>query len=220
MRRGSVGAGLLLAACLALSVALVRRTDEQRAATARDEVLYLHSPALLRRLSLGHEGLVADLYWTRAVQYFGMRRHAREGTFPLLDPLLEIATALDPKLTVAYQFGASFLSPPPPDGAGQPEKAIELLEFGIRHNPEEWRLFYNLGFIYYLEMKDYARASEAFGRGAKVPGAHPFLRVLAAQTAEHAGEVETARLLWETTLESSTDPLVRENARTHLRGLQ
>ena len=54
-----------------------------------------------------------------------------------------------------------------------PERAIALEEFGIRNNPDEWRLYYNEGFIRYMELKDYAGAAEAFARGAEVPNAHP-----------------------------------------------
>ena len=79
-----------------------------------------------------------------------------------------------------------------------PERAIELEEFGIRNNPDEWRLYYNAGFIRYMELKDYAGAAEAFARGARVPNAHPFLAVLAGRMAEHAGDRQMARMMWST----------------------
>ena len=41
------------------------------------------------------------------------------------------------------------------------------MEFGIRNNPDDWNLYYQLGFIYYTEMKDYANAPKAFARGAR-----------------------------------------------------
>src|SRR5262249_54766906 len=152
-----------------------------------DEVLFLSSPKWIKRLSLGYEGLLADVYWTRAVQYFGIKHVVAARDYSLLYPLLEITTTLDPKLVVAYEFGANFLAPTPPEGAGQPDQGIALLEYGIRNNPDNWKLYYNLGFIYYMELKDYQKAAEAFDRGTKIPKAHPFLRLLAAQMAGHAG---------------------------------
>jgi tetratricopeptide (TPR) repeat protein len=101
-----------------------------------------------------------------------------------------------------------------------PERAIQLEEFGIRNNPNEWRLYYNDGFIHYMELKDYAGAAEAFARGAKVPNAHPFLAIMAAKMAEHAGDLQMARLMWSTTYEGSKDSSVRANAAAHLRALQ
>jgi tetratricopeptide (TPR) repeat protein len=140
--------------------------------------------------------------------------------YPLLAPLLEITTYLDPHLLVAYDFGSNFLAPAPPHGAGEPDRAIQLVENGIRANPNAWRLYYNLGFIYYFEKKDYAQAAHAFQRGSEVPDAHPFLKILAANMAQHAGDTAMARMLWTTTLQTTQDKQIQENARKHLRALK
>ena len=29
------------------------------------------------------------------------------------------------------------------------------MEYGIQHNPDNWHLYYDLGFVYYTELKDY-----------------------------------------------------------------
>ena len=219
-RKVTVTASVLLLFSLASSVLLLWRLDQIRAHATLEDVLYFNSPKLVQRLSLGYDGLLADIYWTRAVQYFGGRHVTRAADYNLLAPLLEITTTLDPKLVVAYEFGANFLGPKPPEGAGQPDKAIALLEGGIRSNPDNWKLYYDLGFFYYMDLKDYARAAEAFDRGTQVPNAHPFLRVLAAQMAQHAGEIQTARMLWQATYATTQDDMIRQNAIEHLRALQ
>ncbi len=219
-RTVTITASLLLIACLAGSVFLLSRIDRMRTGATLEGILFVSSPKMVKRLSLGYDGLLADIYWTRAVQYFGERHVARASHYHLLAPLLAITTTLDPHLVVAYQFGANFLSPKPPYGAGMPDKAIELVEYGIRNNPDDWKLYYELGFIYYMDMKDYGRAAEAFGRGSKVPHAHPFLKVLAAEMAQHAGDTQMARALWTTTYESSQDKQIRGNAVAHLRAIQ
>ena len=144
---------------------------------------------------------------------------ARE-QYQLLAPLLEITTALDPQLIVAYQYGGNFLSPKPPNGAGMPQAAIELVKYGIRNNPGDWHLYYQLGFIYYMELKDYEHAADAFAQGATIPGAHPWLKLLAAQMAEHSGDLRTARMMWTTTFENTSDKAIKANAAAHLRALQ
>ena len=220
-RKVTVTANVVLLFSLASSIFLLRRLDQVRTTATLEEVLYLNSPKWVKRLSLGYTGLLADIYWTRAVQYFGSHHVVAAKDYNLLSPLLEITTALDPKLIVAYQFGANFLEPKPPAGAGQPDKAVALVEYGIRNNPDNWKLYYELGFIYfYMEPKDYAKAAEAFERGAKVPHAHPFLPVLAARMAQHAGEFDTARMLWRTTYESTKDPQIQRNAVEHLQALR
>jgi tetratricopeptide (TPR) repeat protein len=215
---------MVASACLILSLAgsvfVLHRTDQLRPQATLDEVLFLSSPKVIKRASLGYDGLVACIYWTRAVQYFGYRHHSFAASYDLLAPLLEITTHLDPHLLVAYEFGTSFLAPQPPHGAGQPERAIELVEYGIQNNPDNWRLYYDLGFVYYMELRDYKKAAETFERGSHVPNAHPFLKVMAAQMAEHAGEYETARMLWSATYQTAQDAQIKENAVEHLRALR
>ncbi len=219
-RKVSIVAGLCVAVSLAASAVMLHRVDQLRPRATLEDVLYLNSPKVLKRVSLGYDGLLADIYWTRAVQYFGGRHHDSAQSYNLLYPLLNLTTHLDPQLVVAYQFGASFLAPPPPNGAGQPERAIQLMEYGIQNNPNDWKLYYDLGFVYYMNLKDYGNASEAFERGSKVPNAHPFMRLLAAQMADHAGDFDTARMLWSATYQNSQDKQIRANAVEHLRGLR
>jgi len=220
-RKVTAAASVLLLLSLAGSILLLRRLDQVRTHATLEEVLYFNSPKLVKRLSLGYDGLLADIYWTRAVQYFGNRYGTQGADYKLLAPLLEITTALDPKLIVAYQFAANFLGPKPPNGAGDPDKAIALVEYGIRNNPDNWKLYYELGFIYYyMQPKDYAHAAEAFERGTKVPNTNIFLRVLAAQMAQHAGEIQTSRMLWQAAYETTQDDQIRKNAVAHLRALK
>jgi tetratricopeptide (TPR) repeat protein len=199
---------------------LLREVDHVRSGATLNEFLYISSPKLVKRLSLGYEGLLADIYWTRAVQYYGGIHHVGGGRYELLWPLLNITTQLDPHIIPAYLYGATFLTDKPPNGAGVPEKAIQLMNYGIRQNPNDWHLYYDLGFIYYMDLKDYPKAADAFERGSQVPNAHPFLKVLAAQSAEHGGETRTAQMLWSSVYETSHQKDLRNTALWHLRALK
>jgi len=201
-------------------VFLLRQVDAVRGPATLQEFLYISSPKAVKQLSLGYEGLLADIYWTRAVQYYGGMHHAGGGTFKLLWPLLNITTQLDPHLMPAYQYGATFLTEKPPAGPGMPQQAIELMKYGIQNNPDDWHLYYNLGFIYYMELKDYSSAAAVFTEGSTKPKAHPFMKVLAAQSAQRGGNAQTAALLWETMFETTRDKYIRENAMWHLRALK
>jgi hypothetical protein len=216
----TAAASVLLIISMTASVLLLRSVDQVRSGATLEEFLYISSPALVKRLSLGYQGLVADIYWTRAVQYYGQLHHRGGGRFELLWPLLNITTQLDPHIIPAYQYGATFLTAEPPNGAGTVDKAIQLVEYGIEHNPDEWRLYEDLGFIYYSNLKDYKKAAEVFLRGSKRPNAHPFLGVLAAQAAEHGGERQTAQLLWAAIYETTPDKNIRVTATWHLRALK
>ncbi len=211
---------IALVLCLGLSAFLLTRMDHLRANHTAADVLYLPSASVLKRLSLGYTGLAADIYWTRVVQYFGTKHRQGSADYALLAPLLEITTELDPKLIVAYQFGATFLAQDPPSGAGMPDKAVDFVEKGISRNPGQWRLYYALGFLHYMERHDYLAAAKAFERGSEVPGAHPSLKILAAAMAQQGGDRATARLLWATTYETTQDALIRQNALQHLQALR
>ncbi len=216
----TIVASVLLVLSLAGSVLTLHRIDEVRTHGTLQDVLYVSSPQALKRVSLGYSGLLADIYWTRAVQYFGSQHALGDSDYKLLAPLLQITTTLDPKLLVAYEYGSNFLTAKPPQGAGMPQQAIDLVNQGIRNNPDEWRLYYDLGFIYYLDRKDYKNAADAFLRGSKVPNAHPWLKIMAARTAQEGGESQMARMLWTTTFETTQSNDIKANAAAHLRALQ
>jgi tetratricopeptide (TPR) repeat protein len=216
-----VVAGILVLAMGAGSVLALRKVEAARGKEATlEEVLYLPSGKTLKRISLGYSSLLADIYWTRAVQYFGAKFQHRSQRYDLLDPLLEITTDLDPHLIPAYQNGAIFLSLKPPGGAGRPDKGVALLEKGIRENPEYWRMYFTLGFVHYMERKDYKAAQEAFEKGSEVPGALHWMKVMAARMAERAADPATAITLWQGVYQMTKENAARETARNHIVSLQ
>lgn len=210
---------LLMLCCVGYGLA-ARKVDQLRPAAALEEILYIPSSKVVRHMSMGFHALVADIYWTRAVQYFGSQHINNANEYKLLYPLLDMATDLDPHLIPAYEFGSMFLTQPPPRGAGEPLKAVALLKKGIQQNPDSWRLYQGLGFVYYMELKDYPSAGKAFEAASKIPGAHPFLKVMAAKTLQKGGDYEVARMLWQAVYDSTGDDLIRERALEHLRALQ
>jgi hypothetical protein len=217
----TIVAGFLLITLFAGSIVSRRQVEQQRGAEATlEEILYLPSGKTVKRLSLGYSGLLADIYWTRAVQYFGSKHLKHSRQYDLLYPLLDITTDLDPKLIVAYEYGAVFLSQKTPEGAGQPDKAVLLAEKGIRANPEYWRLCFILGFVHYIDGHDAAAAQAAFERGSRVPGALPWMKVMAARMAERSKDINTSIILWQAVYETTPDKTVKDTAQSHLASLQ
>jgi hypothetical protein len=163
----------------------------------QDEVLYLRSGEEVRRLVPGLEDLMADVYWLRTVQYYGgQRAFSTQKRFELLRPLIDITTTLDPRLELAYRYGAIFLAEGWPAGAGEPRQAIELLEKGIRANPGSWRLRWDLGSIWYFFLRDERKAADVFLEAAKVPGAPFWLESLAGRILIKSHR-EIAREIWQ-----------------------
>jgi tetratricopeptide (TPR) repeat protein len=196
---------------------LQRKISMQRAEMhqEQDEVL-VRSPKLMKLATLEYGTLVADIYWTRAVQYYGGKRLGQDTNLESLWPLLDVATTLDANLIPAYRFGATFLAQPEPRGAGRPDLAIQLLQRGIDANPGYWRFYQDLGNVYYLNLKDYAKAGEAYLEGSRKPGAAAWMKVMAARFLEKGESRETSVMLWTELYESSTDEAIKQNARINL----
>jgi hypothetical protein len=188
---------------------------------ARPEVLYVWSGEKIRRLAPGFENLMADVYWLRTVQYFGAERaFSTEKRYDLLPPLIDITTALDPRLEIAYRYGATFLAEPWPMGADRPQDAIELLRRGLTRNPGNWRLAQDLGLFYFFFLHDSARASQVLLEAADIPGAPSFLKALAAQVLIKGGERQSSKALWQQIYEQSEPGPLKDNAGFHVRQLQ
>ena len=213
--------GALLVLLFAGSILGRLQAEQARGSQATlDETLYLPSGKTLKKLSLGYYSLLADIYWTRAVQYFGDHHISGTQHYELLNPLLQITTDLDPNLIVAYENGSIFLSQHQPDGAGEPDKAVALVEKGIRNNPAYWRLYFTLGFIHYTDRHDYKAAQQAFEKGSEVPGALPWMKVMAARMAERSDDASTAYALWKTIYDTTYDKDIKFTAAKHLLSLR
>src|SRR5260370_3886776 len=176
----------------------------------QDEVL-VRSPKLMKLVTLEYGTLAADIYWTRAVQYYGNKRLGQDTNLESLWPLLDVATTLDPNLLPAYRFGATFLSQPEPRGAGRPDLAVQLLERGLQANPDSWRLNQDLGNIYDLELKDHANARPAYLDGSKKPGAAPWMMIMAARFLEKGESRETAAMIWSEVLQTPKHTTIKSN---------
>jgi hypothetical protein len=205
---------------LAIASLQTRIDVETQTIAQQEEELLLRSGPLLKKLSLGYDSLLADIYWTRAVQYYGSRVGNEGEKFELLWPLLDITTSLDPKLMVAYRFGAIFLSEPAPMGAGRADLAVELVKRGVAANPDDWRLDSDLGFLYYWHLKNYPEASAAYLDASKKQDAPVLMKMMAAEVATKGNSFSASRAIWTEIFETAQDPSIKKNAFQHLQSLQ
>src|SRR6185295_8002239 len=150
-RTRTIALGLVVVIGIACAALLVRRLDTLRPPedpNAIDESLYVNGKTA-RRISLGFNGLAADWYWMRSLQYVG-RKIINDNDVPidnlgqlnlkLLAPLLDTATTLDP-----YEYAAIVLP------SINVNDAIRITKKGIEANPNAWRLYHQLGYIYWQQ---------------------------------------------------------------------
>jgi hypothetical protein len=137
--------------------------------------------------------------------------------YPLLYPLLDLTTTLDPRFKVAYRFGAIFLAEPYPGGAGRPDLAIALLEKGLQAQADKWEYMQDAGFVNYWWRQDYKAAAAWFDRASKVAGAPWWLQSLAATTLADGGDRQSSRLMWQSIRESAEIDWLKSDAERRLR---
>jgi tetratricopeptide (TPR) repeat protein len=206
---------------LALVVGLSRRIDHGRSRVdpaMEEEQLYL-TGTTAKRVSLGFNGLAADWYWMRALQYVGRKVLGTPGRLQLdnlsqldlklLAPLLDTATTLDPPFMEPYEYAAVVLP------AINVDEAIRIVKKGIAANPSAWKLYQHLGYINW-QQRNFKDAGEAYRQGAELPGAPRWMKVMQARMASEGPSRDTAREIYLRMYEQSGDDQVKNMARRHL----
>ena len=144
---------------------------------AVEETLYIRSGEMARRLSFGFDGVASDLYWIRAVQYFGRKlsggltgegaadfSRLSKDDLPILAPMLDITTTIDPNFVAAYRTGAIFLAEFDYDAA------LALLRKGIAVQTDRktlFRMWSDYGAICW-RAKRYDECAEAYQRASEL----------------------------------------------------
>ncbi len=214
----------IIVAGFAAVICLSNCIEAQRPRVADEYVdTDLHfSGSRLKGFALGTEGLIADWYFMRSLQYIGDKLLKSDGFIDIMDlsslnprllyPYLDNATDLDPHFIGAYTYGAIVLP------AVDPAKAIAIAEKGVAHNPNEWRLYQYLGYIYW-KLERYEDAANAYEKGSLIPDAPPFMKLMAGSVATEGGSRATARAIFRQMMEVSDDPMVKATAQRRLQSL-
>lgn len=224
-----LGAALMLVIAVGLQVVRDRQWTPFRPAA---RIMWLQAGPIAQRLALGYRNLLADIYWMRAVVYYGGARLASAparpnpsasfgetsfaGNYDLLHPMLDMVTTLDPDFKVAYRFGAIFLAEAYPSGPGRPDQSIALLRRGAAHDPKGWEYLHDIGFVHYWWLGDYPGAASWFAKAAEVPGAPEWLKPLAATTLVEGGDRNLSRQMWRQMAQGSDVDWVRNSAQLRL----
>jgi hypothetical protein len=179
---------------IALAAALLAGAVQVQAARERayppnntgEESLYLRSGVTLRRLSGAYIAVAADVYWIRAIQYYGGTKRRptapRQGPEPpprVTGPRATTSGCCFRSSTSPRRSTRASTSPigsapcfwprPIPRGAGRPDLAVALLEKGLRVRPDKWEYLQDIGFVHYWYQHDYALPRRDFIRPARCP---------------------------------------------------
>jgi tetratricopeptide (TPR) repeat protein len=151
------------------------------------ELSYLPKGKYLKVAVLGYRHIAADLIWLKAVQYFGDMKQTAGG-FRWAYHATDVVTDLDPEFVIAYQAGGTILGV----WSGLMDESIALLKKGMRHNPNDWRFPFLIGYDYFYELCDPANGAKYFQLASTLPDAPAYLARLAARLSVEAGDPDAA----------------------------
>ena len=183
-------------------------------AAFEDEDLYF-SDKQLTAFGYDARGLMADWYWINSLQYVGNKlvrtneqlniNDLRPLNPRLLYPMLDTASTLDPEFMTIYSYGAAVLP------AIDYQQAIKLTEKGIARHPENWRLYHNLGYIYW-QTKNYEKAAEIYNEGAAKANAPSWMKQMGASLRAQGGSRDFALQVYRQMFETAEDEQTRSFA--------
>jgi len=216
----------LLIICFIIVLSIPFQTDIDK---SRDEIssvnqaLYMDS-SVLNKISFGFDNIFSDIYWLRALQFFGSDDLSiTDKDSNILYGYFDIITDLDPKFVNAYRYGGTFLAEPVPMGMGNFEDGIKLFDKGRKNNPDNFRLPLEEAFLYYIYKKDYDRAAELFKDASEKPGLSDFRRAsikgMAGSSLRHTDNRELSKQIWKEIYNTTQNKTRRSFALRNLKEL-
>ncbi len=139
------------------------------------------------RLNLGFKTLVSGLLWVQLLQdsnTSSIPQDALSWEFTRLNAI----TSLDPNFSIAFSYGAIFLSVFKRDRLG----AKIILEKWIRQQPNYWRAEYLLGYHLYYELGMLKEGSKHLLKAASLPGSPAWLTSLGIRLVSATGSLAQA----------------------------
>ena len=150
---------------------------------------------LARELALGFDNLLADVYWMRAVVYYGGKRRADADASALAPQLRSAVSAARPGDVArpAFQGRVSLRRDLPDRGVSERPRPARPghRSAAARHRSAiggRWEYMHDIGFVHYWWLRDFQKAAEWFKRAGEQPGAPAWLAPLAATTLAEGGD--------------------------------
>jgi len=139
------------------------------------ELLYLPSPEMLKIMSLGNPGLVADVLYLWSIQYYSFYQpHER---FLYLETVYTLITDLDPLYVDAYRIGALIMQIQTGSDQEELEAAVRrLFDKGLRNLPDNWQLAEAAAWDFFIRFADRETALHYAEVASQRPGAPPRIK--------------------------------------------
>lgn len=179
---------------------------------ANDSRVFIPNVTSARMFSLGFDQLLADCYWLAFVGYIGDNKLRRIDNYQIADEYLTLIVELDPYFINAYWYAAFVI------GSEQknPQRAADIIDFGIKANQDNWYLPFIAGINQYLYAGNDLQAARYYRKASTYPDAPAWLKrqaqIFEAKIPSTIKEIHT----WNNIYYSETDLRVKELARQKL----
>ena len=184
-------------------------------------------------LALGARRLFSDLWFIRLLQYYGTSEFCEHeeaagnphhhcehdnfgmGKYPLFLPLARHVLEVDPAFTAAGLYGAASLA----FNMERAGEAEELLRYGLKYSPREWKYLTVLAAIGYSKAKNPSAVAESIAPLLKDPDCPVMLKQQAAFLNKKAGNYAAAAAIYADIAATSRDEAYVKNALRELEKL-
>jgi hypothetical protein len=168
------------------------------------ELLYLPSPEMLKIMSLGNSGLVADVLYLWSIQYYSFYQpHER---FLYLETVYNLITDLDPLYVDAYRIGALIMQIQTGGDQEELEAAVRrIFDKGLRNLPNNWQLAEAAAWDFFIRFKDQETALHYAEIASQRPGAPPRIKRMVGvwRDKENAWTLDDSIEYWRRALENA-----------------
>ncbi|MCK5620133.1 MAG: hypothetical protein KAJ17_12065 [Candidatus Krumholzibacteria bacterium] len=214
-RRSTLVTSVIFVVVLAGAVVATVNVERYNFRPYLHDNLYLPSGKFLEQVSLGYKQIVSDMIWFSAIQYYGGYRK-EEHDLAYFEGLIDLVTDLDPHFIFPYMFGAMVMS----QDMESFDAGMDILRKGMHHNPTEWELPFEIGFLSFVDARDHDMAARYFDLASRLPGAPDLTRRFAAFVYSKAGHDRLSIRMWEELKETTDEPYMRELAERYLEDLR
>ena len=181
------------------------------------DLLYLPSLEVLKLVSLGNPGLVADVLYVWSIQYYS--RFRPEERFLYLETIYDLITDLDPLYFDAYRIGALIMQIQTGGDPDQLKMAVRrLFDKGLRNLPQSWMLAEAAAWDMFIRFRDRGAALHYAEIAAERPGAPARLKRVVGvwRDTESKWTVEDSIDYWRKAVAEAEDAYDRRMCMSHL----
>ena len=155
MKKISTLAAIILIVATIIPFYFVRKHLIENEKPKIETIAAYPKPEVAKIMFLGLNAFAADLIFARAQYYYGSH-YVTDRTYPLLEQMVRVVSALNPTLEYPIFFGEAAISSMRTESAI--ESANSLLRLGHELFPDDYYYVFNQGYNYYIYLGDMERA--------------------------------------------------------------